>query len=349
MPSLLDHQQQPGDPTTTSSNSNYVLSQDDDDDGDQQQPTSAVRQNASTLLGKPVISITHMPGAEPFFLPRPLHERAGALVHNQLFQKTMIALIVLNSLITAIGTIDMEESIEQAFDTADTVLLCIFTAELGLHILYYGPELFHDGWLTFDFVLVTCSWAFQAMTVLRAFRIVRAVRVVSKVKDLRELVMALFHTVDRMGAIASLLLLIYFVFTIFFTELFKDAYAKGVTSEDHFSTLGLTAFTLLQFMFLDDWSSMTKELMAEYWWSWIPILVFIIICTFVVMNLIIAVICDAVGAIQTDEMTANLDVMQRATEAAISLAETKQREEIRRLETKVDQLMTLLQQQKGMS
>mmetsp|Transcript_32268 Transcript_32268/g.67282 ORF Transcript_32268/g.67282 Transcript_32268/m.67282 type:complete len:262 (-) Transcript_32268:1317-2102(-) len=258
----------------------------------------------------------------------------------------MLVLIVGNSLLTAIGTFDFGPQVDHAFSVIDTTLLSIFTAELGLHMVYFGPALFSDGWLTFDFIVVTLSWAFQAMSVLRAFRIVRAVRVISKMKDLRDLVTALLRVVPRMGAIASLLLLVYFVFTIFFTELFKDAYANGFTSEDHFSTLGLTAFTLLQFMFLDDWSTVTKELMAEYTFSWVPILFFIITCTFIVMNLIIAVICDAVAALQTDEMNSNLDIMQEETKRAILRAEVNHKEDMQRLENKIDQLTKLLQETK---
>jgi MEKHLA domain/Ion transport protein len=90
------------------------------------------------------------------------------------------------------------------------------------------------------------------------------------------------------------------------------------------------------------WSTITKEVMQKYWWAWVPILCFIVVSTFIVVNLIIAVICDAVAAIQTQEMTKHVDEMQHLTSDAMAHNEAHHRQEIARLETKIDQLTTLL-------
>jgi hypothetical protein len=73
-----------------------------------------------------------------------------------------------------------------------------------------------------------------------------------------------------------------------------------------------------------------------------PILGFIVISTFIVVNLIIAVICDAVAAIQTEEVTKHVDEMQHVTTDAMQQNEVSHREEIARLESKMDQITRLL-------
>jgi hypothetical protein len=52
---------------------------------------------------------------------------------------------------------------------------------------------------------------------------------------------------------------------------------------------------------MDDWASSVRQLSTEYPLAWLPIVIFIIITAFVVVNLIIAIICDAVSALHKDE------------------------------------------------
>ncbi|KAL7580450.1 hypothetical protein ACA910_004467 [Epithemia clementina (nom. ined.)] len=274
------------------------------------------------------------------------HAFCGRMVTSAIFQHVILGLILFNSILTALETFDFVRNNPQLthqLDALDTILLTAFTAELGLNLYYHGlARFFSNGWLVFDFIVVTTSWAFAAMTVLRSFRIIRTVRFVTHLRDIQQLVEALWSVVPRMFAIFAFLLLIYFVYAVLLTELFHSAYEDGITSEDHFSRLDVTAFTLMQFMFMDDWSGTTKELMAVYYWAWIPILSFIIICTFVVVNLMIAVICDAVQALQTDEMTSQIEVMQSVTTTAIQKAHKLDSRERVRLEAKLDEILRIL-------
>ena len=102
----------------------------------------------------------------------------------------------------------------------------------------------------------------------------------------------------RILAIGLLLVLVSFIFAVMFTQLFKDLYH---ISEDYFGRIDDTFFTLFQIMTLDAWSDICREVMAVYKWAWLPFVVFVIVTGFVVVNLIIAVICDAISALHDDE------------------------------------------------
>ena len=307
----------------------YILS--NDSSGNDQEPTKVHQETLQP------------PSEENCFSQ--IHTYCGIAVNHAIFQRGILMFIALNSILMAVATFDFvseDPSIEAAFDIMDVLFLTVFTIELLLHLVYYGPSFFSDGWLLFDFLVVILSWASEALSVFRAFRVVRTFRVITKMKEMKDLVGALINVMPRMFAIFLLLFLIYFVFAILFTEIFKTTYEEGYTSQDYFSRLDKTTFTLLQFMFLDNWSSITKELMQKYWWAWVPILCFIVVSTFIVINLIIAVICDAVAAIQTQEMTKHVDEMQHLTTDAMMHNESHHRQEIARLESKIDQLTNLL-------
>lgn len=86
-----------------------------------------------------------------------------------------------------------------------------------------------------------------------------------------------------------------------FTQLFKDLHENGDTEEDYFSRMDRTFFTLFQIMTLDSWADIAREVMIVYSWAWLPFIAFVIITGFIVVNLIIAVICDAISALNDDE------------------------------------------------
>jgi hypothetical protein len=105
----------------------------------------------------------------------------------------------------------------------------------------------------------------------------------------------------RMCAIGILLFLVSYIFAVMFTQLFKDLYENGQTEQDYFSRMDATFFTLFQIMTLDSWADIAREVMAVHRWAWLPFISFVIITGFIVVNLIIAVICDAISALNDDE------------------------------------------------
>jgi hypothetical protein len=105
----------------------------------------------------------------------------------------------------------------------------------------------------------------------------------------------------RMFAIGLLLFLVSYIFAVMFTQLFKDLYERGLTDEDYFGRMDDTFFTLFQIMTLDAWADIARQVMAVHVWAWLPFVVFVIVTGFVVVNLIIAVICDAISALHDDE------------------------------------------------
>jgi len=104
-----------------------------------------------------------------------------------------------------------------------------------------------------------------------------------------------------MFAIGALLILVSYIYAVMCTQLFKDLYDRQLTDEDYFGRLDRTAFTLFQLMTLDAWPDVARQVMAVYSWAWFPIGSYVIITSFVVVNLIVAVICDAISALHADE------------------------------------------------
>ena len=232
----------------------------------------------------------------------------GRIVNDDRVQLLIVLMISVNAIMMGLATFDFvakNPQVDAAFEKTDTAFLIIFTVELCMQFIYHGFRLFLDGWLVFDFIIILLSWAFASAQIIRAFRIFRALRLITRVEVMRNLVTALFSVMPRMAAIGLLLFLIFYIFAVMFTSLFKTLYRQDLTEWDYFGRLDATFFTLFQIMTLDEWSSVAREVMLTYAWAWAPFVAFVIISGFVVVNLIIAVICDAIAALH-DEGRANL-------------------------------------------
>jgi Ion transport protein len=228
----------------------------------------------------------------------------GEIVNREKFQLFIVFLIAVNAVMMGVATFDfvqLDPPVYSAFEITDTVFLIIFTVELAMQLIYHGPRLFLDGWLVFDFVIIILSWALSSLQIIRAFRIFRALRLVNRIKVMRNLVLALGNVMPRMAAISVLLLLIFYIYAVCFTQLFGDLYANGALDANYFGRMDNTFFTLFQIMTLDSWNPISQQLMAEISWAWLPMLSFVIISAFIVVNLVIAVICGAVAALEARE------------------------------------------------
>jgi len=263
----------------------------------------------------------------------------GGIVNDARFGQLVVFLIFINSIMMGIGTFDVvreNQGFEELFDVVDKSMLIFFSVEMCMHFAYRGAwGIIQDGWLTFDVIVVSMSWVVMGGQVMRTMRALRAFRLVTRVKNLRDLVHVLLGVVPRLLMIALLLMLVFYVFGVMFTQHFKDLYREGYTSQDYFSRLDRTCFTLFQIMTLDNWSVITKEVMSAYQWAWLPILVFVILSTFIVVNMVVAgVISDAFSSLQTNDIKKRIAQMHRFGAP---------RSELERLERKIDALTTSVQ------
>ena len=56
---------------------------------------------------------------------------------------------------------------------------------------------------------------------------------------------------------------------------------------------------------MDDWYTIIKETQTEHVWAWFPIILFMLISGLVMLNLVIAVLCEALSELSENEEEAN--------------------------------------------
>lgn len=225
-----------------------------------------------------------------------LRARAARLVMEPLFQRIVIGLILLNALTLGLET--SESIIAQwggVLAVMDRALLVIFTAEVALRIYAFRGRFFRDAWGLFDLAIITIAWlpATGPLSVLRALRILRVLRLISVVPSMRLVVEAMLHALPGMGSIVLLMGLIFYVFAVMATKLYGDILPE------RFGTLGLSLYTLFQMMTLESWSEANvRPILVHQPLAWMFFVPFILIATFVVLNLFIGVIVDSIQTLR---------------------------------------------------
>ncbi|GAA5145347.1 hypothetical protein GCM10023321_03080 [Pseudonocardia eucalypti] len=225
-------------------------------------------------------------------------ERIRDTVENPRFQQFIIAVIVVNAVTLGCETSgSLMARHGDLLHLVDRIALGIFVLELGLRIYAHGWRFFRDPWSVFDLVIIVVAIAPATgeFSVLRTLRILRALRLVSMVPSMRRVVGGLLAALPGMGSIMALLGLIIYVSAVIATTLY------GRIAPEHFGSLATSLFTLFQTMTGEAWPDLAREVMAVEPSAWVFFVVYILISSFMVLNLFIAVTVSAMeGQVMAD-------------------------------------------------
>ena len=214
-------------------------------------------------------------------------------VESTSFQNFVITVIVLNAITLGLETsASAMASAGGLLAVLDRAALAVFVVEIALKLVVYRHNFFRSGWNVFDFLVVAITLlpTGEGLSVLRALRILRALRLVSVVPSMRKVVNALLRAIPGMTSVLTLLLLVFYVGAVMSTKLF------GADFPEWFGSIGASFYTLFQVMTLESWSmGIVRPVMEVHPFAWMFFVVFILITTFAVLNLFIAIVVDAMN------------------------------------------------------
>jgi voltage-gated sodium channel len=222
--------------------------------------------------------------------------RLGEWLERPRVQHALIALILINAVILGLET---SKTIMAAYGpwlvATDRAILGIFVVEIALRIAVHRGAFFRDAWSVFDFVVVAIALlpASGPFAVLRALRVLRVLRLLTMVPSMRRVVAGLLSAIPGLTSVVAIIGIIFYVGAVIATKLFSERFP------DWFGTLGESAYSLFQIMTLESWSmGIVRPVMEVYPYAWAYFIPFIMISTFTMLNLFIAVIVNAIQSSQ---------------------------------------------------
>ncbi len=215
------------------------------------------------------------------------------LMARPVIQHGLVLLIIVNAIVLGIQTNAAAVAwCGHWLHDLDDLILGIFVIELLLLIAARGLRFFRDPWSVFDLLVIVIAFvpATGSLSVLRALRVLRILRLINKIQSMRTVVAGLLGSLPGLGSVFGLIVVIFYVSAVMATDMFGNAFP------DRFGSLQASLYTLFQVMTLEGWSAdIARPVMGSFPYAWVFFVLFVLVATFIVVNLFVAVIVNSIG------------------------------------------------------
>jgi voltage-gated sodium channel len=240
---------------------------------------------------------------------------------SKIFQGVVITIIILSALTIGAKTYDLPPLVESSLTVMDNAITIFFLIEILFRFVACPDKkrFLFDGWNLFDTLVVVGSLIplnnSEAVLLGRLLRVFRVLRLVSVVPELRFLINSLLKAIPRMGYIALLMFIIFYIYAAMGSMFFAKV------DETLWGDVAIAMLTLFRVATFEDWTDVMYQTMELYPLSWIYYLTFIFLTAFVFLNMMIGAILEVMGEEQNareaqkahderDEMARQLTAIQ---------------------------------------
>src|SRR5690554_598928 len=214
---------------------------------------------------------------------------------SKVFQGVVIAIIILSALTIGAKTYELPPLVEQILIVLDNAITLFFLMEILFRFAACPVKrrFLMDGWNLFDTLVVIGSLIpldnSEAVLLGRLLRVFRVLRLVSVVPELRFLINSLLKAIPRMGYIALLMFIIFYIYAAMGSMFFARV------DEVLWGDVAISMLTLFRVATFEDWTDVMYDTMEVYPLSWIYYLTFIFLTAFVFLNMMIGAILEVMG------------------------------------------------------
>lgn len=220
-------------------------------------------------------------------------DRMEALRGNKFFEIAVIAIIIVSALLIGAKTYEEASRFELIIYWLDWGVTFFFLVEIVIRLAAEKNPLhfFKKGWNLFDFLIVTASLIpiddSEMVLLARLLRVFRVLRLISMIPELRMLLTALVKSLPRMGYVALLMFIMFYIYGAVGSFLFHDV------DEKLWGNIAVSMLTLFQVATFESWATaVLYPAMEQYPYSWIYFLSFIFLNAFIFLNMMIGIVLD---------------------------------------------------------
>ncbi len=213
---------------------------------------------------------------------------------SKLFDNIIIGFILFTAAIIAYEAFPslVTPNVERWLLNLHKLVLFVFIVEAIIKITAAMPrpfDYFKSAWNIFDFSLIVLSLlpiAAEFALLGRVLRLLRVIRLINVFPELRLIVETLLRSIPSMLHITMLMGILFFIYAVLGFHLFHEH------DPTHWRNLAYALLTLFRIVTLEDWTDVmykAMELSPAYALYFVS---FVVVGTFVVVNLFIAVVIN---------------------------------------------------------
>ncbi|MEF1336691.1 ion transporter, partial [Vibrio rotiferianus] len=183
----------------------------------------------------------------------------------------------------------------------------------------------------------------QGILIARLLRVFRVLRLVSAIPQLKILINALMKAIPKMGYIAVLMFIIFYIYAVIGSLTFS------AINEALWGDVSISMLTLFRIATFEDWTDVMYETMSVYPLSWLYYLTFIFLTAFVFLNMMIGVVIET--------MTEEHALIDKDKQQTMPILDPKHKptnlwathEQVEQLKQQVDELKEVLMEKTNQS
>ena len=225
---------------------------------------------------------------------RHVQNRLKKIDSSPIFQWSVITVIVLSALLIGAKTHQLPAQAAKLLSFLDSAITVFFVFEITIRFIAFKDKksFFKNGWNIFDTVIVIGSLVpdgGSGVLLARLLRVFRVLRLVSMVPELRLLINALITAIPRMGYIALLMFVIFYIYAAVGSILFNEI------NKTLWGDVSISMLTLFRVATFEDWTDVMYETMVVHPMSWIYYLTFIFLTAFIFLNMMVGTILEVMA------------------------------------------------------
>ena len=275
-----------------------------------------------------------------FLEDKKVADRLHLITNNKGFRMFVIIIIIVSSLLIGVRSHNLSEETILWIGILDTGITHFFLIEVLLRFFSYDnkKDFFKSGWNIFDTVIVAGSMIPMAgsdMVLMgRLLRIFRVLRLVSYIPELKILINTLINAIPKMGYVALLMFIIFYIYAAFGNIFFEDINAVL------WGDVSISLLTLFRIATFEDWTDVMYETMAVYPLSWMYYITFIFLGSFVFLNMMVGIVIDSFSQErELEKKEQDKDLYDGMNENPFCTNECETIKHIKKLDNKIEILM----------
>jgi len=267
---------------------------------------------------------------------------AERILENDVF-KMCVAIAILGS--TVVLALETDMPLSPVWPWVDGLLLAFFVVEITLRLLKDGWSFFYNqdwAWNIFDFAIVAFSVfdvlgfegphgqeldapdentrstpmgpTIKVLRIVRIFRILRILRIFHQCDQLQLLANGLFESLQMVGWIAVMMFMGMLCFAIFMCEFVGDQadnFKNPDVIREYWNGVFVSVSTLFQFLTLDNWSWVTRQVTDSLPWMRPVFNAYIFLGAFAVLSLLTGVVADHMSKVSEVQHDVAADRQQK--------------------------------------
>jgi len=269
-----------------------------------------------------------------------MREKVFNFVGSRAFNGVIMAIILVNAFTIGLQTLDLSPEAMRALEMFDALCLGIYMIEAALKIYARGAAYFKAPWSVFDLIIIVVSlipvgslpFSPQVIRTLRIIRYFKTLRLVSGFSHMRVIIDALGRSIPGVAWTAILLMIVHYVFAIVGIDLFREEFPE------YFGSLGTALFTLFQFATLEGWPDVARTIIDVYPASWAYFTSFVVLAAFIIVNVVVGIIVEAVEQSQEAERRKHLAKKASPKEDDLRQELVRLKEQIGKVEAMLDKV-----------